>query len=79
MTTERLKDLHEARPFRPFVICLADGSRVRVTHPEALARRENARTFVVLDANDRAHHIDLLLVTDLIVGQSPRPGRRPTS
>ena len=78
MTTERLKELHEARPFRPFIICLADGRRVRVTHPEALARREGGRTIVVLDPRDRAHHIDLLLVAQLLVDQSSRTRRRRT-
>jgi hypothetical protein len=72
MTTERLKELHQAQPFRPFIIHLADGRQVKVTHPEAMARRDSSRTFVVLDPADRAHHIDLLLVTDLVVDHTAR-------
>jgi hypothetical protein len=36
-TIEKLKLPHTARAFRPFDLHLADGSKVRVPHPEALA------------------------------------------
>jgi len=72
MTTERIKELHETRPFRPFVMHLADGRRIRVTHPEAMARRENGRTIYILDSRDYGHHVDLLLVTELVVDHSHR-------
>ena len=34
VTSRNLKDLLEARPFRPFEICLSDGTRHAVPHPE---------------------------------------------
>jgi hypothetical protein len=34
---EELKRAKDERPFRPFVIRMADGKEVRVTHPDALA------------------------------------------
>jgi hypothetical protein len=76
MTTERLNNLHSAKPFQPFTMYLADGRGIEVTHPEALAHRPGGRTVVVLDADDRAHHVDLLLVTDLVVGERKRRPRK---
>ncbi len=37
MTREDLSKLVGERPFTPFTIFLADGSNVRVSHPDALA------------------------------------------
>jgi hypothetical protein len=37
MRLEELKRAKDERPFRPFVIRMADGKEVRVTHPDALA------------------------------------------
>ncbi len=75
MTIERLKELHESRPFKPFIIHMGDGRSVPVVHPEFLARSVSGRTVVVIDPDDHAHHIDLLLVTDLEIGNGKR-GRR---
>ena len=75
MTIEKLRTLHEARPFRPFTIHLADGRSVRVEHPEFLARSPSGRTIYVEEPGDLGHHIDLLLLTDL----SPDNGARPRS
>ncbi len=72
MTIERLTALHEARPFKPFTIHLADGRAIRVPHPEFLARTRSGRTVVVVEPNDAAHHIDLLLVTELQTGNGSR-------
>jgi len=36
MTTKRLKDLYETRPFKPFDIHLADGDVLSVKHPELM-------------------------------------------
>jgi hypothetical protein len=72
MPTERLKELREAMPYRAFVVRLADGRRIRVTHPEAMARRDNSRTVLILDSRDHAHYVDLLDVKELVIPESPR-------
>ena len=73
MTIEKIRSLHDARPFRPFTIHLADGRNVRVEHPEFMSRSPSGRTIYVEKPGDVGHHIDLLLVTDLV----PDNGRRP--
>jgi hypothetical protein len=37
MTFEQLRRMHQARPFQPFDIFLADGRSLPVDHPEMLA------------------------------------------
>ena len=36
MTIEQLREVCQAKPFKPFTIQLADGDRLRVPHPEFL-------------------------------------------
>ena len=76
MTIEKLRELHRAQPFRPFIIHLADGRSVMVRHPELLAASPTGRTVVVIEPDDSMHMIDLLLVTDLEVKANGRTKRR---
>ena len=36
MTPEQLREFVRKRPFEPFTINMADGSRFKITHPESL-------------------------------------------
>ncbi len=64
MTTEQLRRFHQAKPFQPFIIHLADGRRIAVDHPEMMAYKPNERTFAVWSGG--AYEVaDLLLVTSL--------------
>ncbi|MDX1969903.1 MAG: hypothetical protein SFV23_22205 [Planctomycetaceae bacterium] len=65
MTHERLTQAHNARPFQPFRIHLADGRTLEVPHPECLAYAPQGRTFIVVKADESFEIIDLLLVTSL--------------
>jgi hypothetical protein len=65
MTIERLRDAYEAKPFRPFIIHLADGRGIPVTSPEFILSAPSGRTLVVFQPDDALNIIDLLLVTDL--------------
>ena len=59
--------MHEAQPFRPFTICLADGRRILVRHREFAAISPVGRTAVVYQPDGSFDVIDLLLVTALRV------------
>jgi hypothetical protein len=66
MTIEQLRKALHARPFRRFDICLADGQRFPVPHPECLLVPPQAsRTFVVYSEPESYQVLDLLLVTAL--------------
>jgi hypothetical protein len=70
--------MHQAQPFRPFTIHLADGRAIHVPHAEFLSHSPSGRTIIVYGAGDTFSIIDLLLVTELeIDGERPkRKGQR---
>lgn len=76
MTLERLHELHQARPFQPFRVHLADGRSLDVTHPESLAYASKARTIFVVKPDESVEYIDLLLVTSLEITNGSRSGAR---
>ena len=76
MTTEQLRKVHTATPFRPFSLRLADGTNVNVPHPEFLWIHPGGRTVHVATSDDAAEIIDLLLVTAIEVGNGTRRRRR---
>ena len=71
MTIEQLRNVHQATPFRPFTIYLADGREFLVPHREFLSHSPSGRTVIVFDSHDSFDVIDLLLVTDLNVHARP--------
>jgi hypothetical protein len=60
MTIEKLREIHAARPFRPFTLDMADGAKLHVSHPESLAYSPSGRTIALVEPNDRHHYIDLI-------------------
>ncbi|MCC6680735.1 MAG: hypothetical protein IT445_07520 [Phycisphaeraceae bacterium] len=67
MTIQQLRNVHQARPFRPFSIHLADGRVFHVPHSEFLSHSPSGRTIIVHQADDNFSVLDLLLVTELEV------------
>ena len=64
MTTEQLKMFIRARPFRPFIVHMADGRAVEVNHPEWVAYA-GGRIALVAQPDETFEVIDLLLVPSL--------------
>jgi hypothetical protein len=75
MTVEQLKNVHGARPFRPFTIHMGDGRSFRVDHPEFLSRSQSGRTVVVHQIDEGLSILDMLLVTELEVHPPVQPSR----
>ena len=67
MTAIEFRKLHEAQPFRPFTICLADGREIPVGDREFLMLSPSGRTAHVCQPDDSFDIIDFLLVTRLRV------------
>ena len=65
MTFEQLQKMHQARPFKPFDIHLADGRTLPVEHSEMLAVPPPGRTIGVGCLDGTIEIVDLLLVTSL--------------
>jgi hypothetical protein len=68
MTVDQIRKVHQAKPFQPFRIHLADSRAIDVTHPELLAVNEPGRTIIVVTGDESLYEVvDLLLVTSLEV------------
>jgi hypothetical protein len=67
MTFQQLDNVHNARPFRPFTLHIADGRSFRVPHPEFLSRSPSGRTIIVYGSDESFSVLDLLLLTELEV------------
>jgi hypothetical protein len=65
MTSERLIEMLDAKPFHPFDIRLADGRAIRVQHPEFVARSPSGRTAVVFQPDDSMTVLDVFLAVSL--------------
>ncbi len=79
MTVEQIRRVHQARPFRPFTLKLADGSKVRVPHQESMWIHPSGRTIYVALTGDDFQIIDLLLVAAIEVSNGRRHPPRPPS
>ena len=73
-----LHELHEARPFVPFTITLADGRRLDVIHNEFLYLFPSRRFAMVTHRDDRFTLIDHLMVVSVDVDPL-HATRRPKS
>ena len=67
MTIEQLRAFHQARPFQPFTLHLADGRSVYVMHDEFLAQSQTGRTVSVSQPDGAFEIIDLLFVASIAV------------
>jgi len=65
MTVEQVRKLHQAHPFKPFVLHLGDGRSFAVRLPEVLAILGSGRTVLVATGDEDWEIIDLLLVTSV--------------
>ena len=76
MTVNQVRKLHQARPFRPFDVNLADGRSLPETHPELLAIVPPGSTIVVGLADGTAEIVDLFVVLSLKPHANGKPRRR---
>ncbi len=66
---DQLRRMHQARPFQPFEIHMADGRSLPVDHPELLAVTPPGRTIGVGLSDGTIEIVDVMLVTSM----KPRP------
>lgn len=75
MTIAMLRELHEKRPFVPFIISMADGRKLNVVHNEFLAFFPSGRSAMLTHRDDRFTLIDLLMVTTVDIDPKYRTRR----
>jgi hypothetical protein len=72
MDLNSIRNALKEEPFRPFELCLADGHRVMIKHPEFVAM--NNRVVVVLDEESFSKTIEPLLIVSLERATGTRKG-----
>ncbi len=76
MTAEQLRRVQRTKPFCPYKLLLADGTKIAVPHPEyLLPHPTKGRTIAVAARDGTFHIIDLLPVAAIEVGNGS-PSRR---
>lgn len=75
MTIDRIHEAVEARPFRPFKLCFASGTEVRVAQPDFVwIHPKSPRTMVVGLPTGGIRVIDVLLIEALEFEQTSGRG-----
>ena len=67
MTTEAIKTAVQSRPFRPFIVSLANGLQIPIQSQEHVAVHPDGKTFIVFEPDGGYRIVDIPLVTDLSV------------
>ncbi len=62
MVIESIREFNRAVPFAPYEIQMASGERYAVPHPDFISISPRDSFVVVIDANDRPHHLNALLI-----------------
>jgi hypothetical protein len=77
MRIDELKKVKDRRPFEPYLIHMADGRRLPVTHPDAVSwGGERGRIVSYVSPRDEWEVIDIALVTSLSSMPAPKPGKK---
>jgi hypothetical protein len=65
MTIDELRQVHEAQPFQPFTMYLADGRKLYVPHQEFLSRHPKGRTVIVFHDDGSFSIVDSFHITQI--------------
>ena len=68
MTTEQLRATLHQQPFRPFTIRMVDGRAFEIVHADFIALSPTGRTVIVFQRDENYSVLDLLLMSELQVG-----------
>jgi len=75
MTAAYLREVVQARPFRPFRLHLGDGRALDVPHPDFVAIHPQGRIAIVFGPKERFEVVDVMLVSSIEVGNGTRRRR----
>ncbi len=59
---ENIRDFNNAIPFEPYEIKMVSGERYEVQHPDFVSIPRNGSYIIVVDKDDRAHHLNPVLI-----------------
>lgn len=73
MTSNIIRKLLDAVPFRNFTVHTADGKALTVTHPETAILTQGGRMLIVNSHEDDVDWIDVFLIRRVSGGDSEQP------
>lgn len=74
MTIDQIRRVAKAEPFGPFFVCLTDGRRFQVKHPECIwIPPESTGAISIAEAGELCTRIDAGDVTKIVHCREPRP------
>ena len=78
MTSDDIRDMLRAKPFRPFQLNLADGDSVQVVHPDFAIISPNGETVVAYTRDNHMKMIDVMLIASIehVNGRARRPHKK---
>ncbi|MCI0702465.1 MAG: hypothetical protein L0241_15385 [Planctomycetia bacterium] len=79
MRHEQIRELLQAKPFRPFTIHLPEGRAVPVTHHDFALVSPDGRTLVAYDQDGTMNIVDVMLIASIHLGPPPAPPTTPSS
>ena len=78
MVIESIREFNRAVPFVPYQVRMNGGETYVVPHPDFISISPRGSFVVIIDKNDRPHHLNALLIERVsrLNGRSPRKGSR---
>jgi hypothetical protein len=66
MVIESIRTLNRSTPFQPYEIRMASGERHLVPHPDFISISPKGSLVVLIDEDERPHHLSALLIEDAV-------------
>lgn len=78
MVIQSIREFNRAVPFIPYEVHTASGERFTVPHPDFVSISPRGSFVVIIDAKDRPHHLNALLIerASLLNGRGRRKRAR---
>ena len=76
MVIESIRAFNHATPFQAYSIRMTSGETHRVPHPDFVSISPRGSFVVVIDANERPHHLSTLLMEEAVLLTDHRRRRR---
>ncbi|MBL9186019.1 MAG: hypothetical protein JNK23_00935 [Opitutaceae bacterium] len=67
MIVDAIRELNQKVPFEPYEIRMASGVKHRVPHPDFVLVSPRGNYVIVVDPQDRPHHLSTLLIEEAVV------------
>jgi hypothetical protein len=76
MSPERIRELCELKPFRPFSVHLADGQSIPVNHPEFVFIAPNKQEVIIYGPDDSFNLVYIFSITAFKRRAHTKPQRK---